>query len=175
MLAHNPIGMILTAIFALATGAYSGVLINVTNQNVWADTYLLGALYVAFSALGGFAVAGIVADRMNATQTAGAVRSGLIGTAAISGILVALFVGNLSAVGQAGPLIGSMTDLVAPLFWVGVVGLAILYPLVTLAGPRLAVSRASLSQLAVVGTVVLVGVLAFRWSLLHSALAAVAN
>ncbi len=175
MLAHNPIGMIITALFALATGAYSGVLLNVTNQNVWADTYLLGALYVAFSALGGFAVAGIVADRMRAPQTAGAVRSGLIGTAVVSGILVALFVGNLSALGQAGPLIGSMTDLVAPLFWVGVVGLAILYPLVTLAGPRLAFSRVSLSQLAVVGTVVLVGVLAFRWSLLHSALAAVAN
>jgi formate-dependent nitrite reductase membrane component NrfD len=176
MLAHNPIGMILTALFALATGAYSGVLINVTNQNVWADTYLLGALYVAFSALGGFAVAGIVADRMRAPQTAGAVRTGLIGMAVVSGVLVALFVGNLAALGQADPLIASMTDLVAPLFWVGVVGLAILYPLVTIAaGPRLAISRVSLSQLAVVGTVVLIGVLAFRWSLLHSALAAVAN
>jgi hypothetical protein len=65
---------------------------------------------------------------------------------------------------------------VAPLFWVGVVGLAILYPLVTIAaGPRLAVARVPLSGLAVVGTVVLVGVLAFRWSILHSALAAVAH
>lgn len=174
-LAHNPLGMVLTAIFALATGSYSGVLLNVTNQNVWADTYVLGALYVAFSALSGFAVAAIVADRMNARQTAGAIRSALLMTAVVAGVTTVIFVANLIALGRAAPLIGSMTDLVAPLFWVGVVGLAILYPLVTLAGPRLAFSRVSLSQLAVVGVVVLVGVLAFRWSLLHAALVAVGH
>jgi hypothetical protein len=175
-LAHNPIGMAVAALFALATGAYSGVLVNVTNQNVWADTYILGGLYVVFSALSGFAAAAIAADRMRARQTAGAVRSGLIATAAVAGVMVALFVANLAALGQAGPLIGSMTALVAPVFWIGVVGLAILYPIVIIAsGSRLHVSRVSLSQLAVLGTVVLVGVLAFRWSLLHSALAAVAQ
>jgi len=174
VLAHNPIGMVVAALFALATGAYSGVLVNVTNQNVWADTYILGGLYVVFSALAGFAAAAIVADRMRARQTAGAVRSGLLATAAVAGVLVALFVGNLAALGQADPLIASMTALVAPLFWVGAVGLAIVYPIVTIAaGPRLQIQRVSLSQLAVVGTVVLLGVLAFRWSLLHSALAAV--
>jgi len=175
-LAHNPLGMILTAVFALATGSYSGVLINVTNQNVWADTYVLGALYVAFSALSGFAVAAIVADRMRAPQTAGAIRSALLMTAIIAGVTTAIFVANLMALGQAGPLIASMTDLVAPLFWVGVVGLAVLYPIVTiLAGPRLTFSRVHPAQLAVIGTVVLVGVLAFRWSLLHSALVAIGH
>lgn len=176
ILAHNPIGMAVAALFALATGAYSGVLVNVTNQNVWADTYILGGLYVVFSALSGFAAAAIAADRMRARQTAGAVRSALVATAAVAGVMTALFVGNLAALGQAGPLIASMTALVAPVFWVGVVGLAILYPIVVIAsGSRLQVSRVSLSQLAVLGTVVLVGVLAFRWSLLHSALAAVAQ
>jgi hypothetical protein len=172
-LAHNPIGMVLAATFALATGAYSGVLVNVTNQPVWSDTYILGGLYVAFSALGGFAVAAIAADRMKARKTAGAVRSGLVGTAVVSAILVALFVGNLAALGTAAPLIAAMTDLVAPTFWIGVVGLAILYPIVVIAtGPRLTIARYSVSQLAVIGVVVLLGVLAFRWSLLHSALAA---
>jgi hypothetical protein len=175
-LAHNPVGMVLAAIFALATGAYSGVLVNVTNQNVWSDTYILGGLYVAFSALCGFAVAGIVADRMRARATAGAVRSGLLGTAAVAGVLLALFVGNLVALGAATPLIAAMTALVAPLFWVGAVGLAVLYPIVAIAaGPRLQVARVNASGLAVVGVVVLIGVLAFRWSLLHSALAAVAR
>ena len=175
-LAHNPIGMVITAIFALATGAYSGVLVNVTNQSVWADTYLLGGLYVVFSALCGFAVAGIAADRMRARETAGAVRSGLLGTAVVAAILVALFVGNLVALGAATPLIGAMTALTAPLFWIGAVGLAVLYPIVVIAaGPRLQVARVNASGLAVVGVVVLVGVLAFRWSLLHSALAAVAH
>lgn len=175
-LAHNPITNALAAVFALATGAYSGVLLNVTNQGVWADTYIVGALYVAFSALSGFAAAGILADRMRARQTAGAVRTGLIGTALVTGILVVLFVANLAALGQADPLIASMSDLVAPLFWLGVVGLAILYPLVTIAaGPRLSFQRVSLSGLAVVGTLVLLGALAFRWSILHSALAATGN
>jgi hypothetical protein len=94
----------------------------------------------------------------------------------VAGVLLALFVGNLVALGAATPLIAAMTALVAPLFWVGAVGLAVLYPIVAIAaGPRLQVARVNASGLAVVGVVVLIGVLAFRWSLLHSALAAVAR
>lgn len=173
-LAHNPVGMVVVALFALATAAYSGVLVNVTNQAVWSDTYVLGGLYVAFSVLSGFAAAAIAADRMRAPETAGVVRSGLISTAAVAGVLIALFVGNLVALGAAAPLIAATTALVAPVFWVGAVGLAILYPIVVLSTtPRLALARVQVSQLAVVGIVVLLGVLAFRYSLLYSALAAV--
>lgn len=173
---HNGVYLALGALLALATGAYSGVLVNVTNQTVWSDTYVLGGLYVVFSALSGFAVAAIVADRMRARQTAGAIRTGLAGTAVLAAILLALFVGNLAALGDAAPLLSATTALVAPLFWIGVVGLAILYPIVVVAaGPRLQVARVQLAGLALTGTLVLLGVLAFRWSLLHSALAAVAR
>lgn len=175
-LAHNPLGMIVAAVFALATGSYSGVLLNVTNQPVWSDTYLQGGLYVVFSALGGFAAAGIAADRMRARETAGAVRTGLVAIAVLAGVLVALLVGNLVALGTAAPLIAATTALVAPTFWIGAVGLAILFPIVViLAGPRLQLARVNVSSLAVVGTLVLLGVFAFRWSILHSALAAVAH
>lgn len=175
-LAHNPLGMIVCAIFALATGSYSGVLLNVTNQPVWSDTYIQGGLYVVFSALGGFAAAGIAADRMRARETAGAVRSGLMGIALLAGVLVAVFVANLMALGAAQPLIGAMTALVAPTFWIGAVGLAILFPLVvTTTGMRLQLARVNVSGLAVMGTLVLLGVFAFRWSILHSALAATAH
>ncbi|MBI2774304.1 MAG: polysulfide reductase NrfD [Chloroflexi bacterium] len=175
-LSHNGLYNAVGGLFALATGAYSGVLINTTNQPVWADTYVVGGLYVVFSALSGFAVAGIVADRARARSTAGAVRTGLMAIAVVAGVMVAIFVGNLVALGSAQPLIGALTALTAPIFWVGVVGLAILYPIVVIAtGPRLRVAQVSASGLAVVGTVVLIGVLAFRWSLLHSALAAVAR
>jgi len=173
-LSHNVIHSEVGGLLALGVGAYSGVLVNVTNQGIWADTYLLGGLYVVFSALSGFAVAGIAADLMDRSRTEGAVRSGLLGTAAIAGVLLALFVGNLYALGAAEPLIAVTTALVAPIFWVGVVGLAILYPLVVVGtGARLRVGRVGISQLTVVGAVVLLGVLAFRWSLLHSALVAV--
>lgn len=175
-LAHNPIGMLVCAVFALATGSYSGVLLNVTNQPVWSDTYIQGGLYVVFSALGGFAAAGIAADRMRARETAGAVRTGLMGISLLAGILVAVFVANLVALGVAQPLIGAMTAFVAPAFWIGAVGLAILYPLVvTTTGMRLQLARVNVSSLAVVGALALLGVFAFRWSILHSALAAVAH
>lgn len=172
-LAHNPIGMAVCAIFALATGSYSGVLVNTTNQPVWSDTYILGALYTVFSALSGFAVAGIVADRMRARRTAGAVRTGLLGTAVVAAILVVLFVANLAALGSAGDVIATMSQLVAPIFWLGVVGLALVYPIVFVAtGTRLAVGQVRLERLAVMGAAVLIGVLAFRYVFLYSALAA---
>lgn len=172
-LAHNPAWLGLGAFFALVTGTYSGVLLNVTNQNIWGDTVLVGAMYMTFSALSGMAVAAIVADRQKATRTAGAVRSGLIGFAAISGVLLLLFVANLVAIGRATPLVATLSAFVAPAFWIGAVGAAIVFPIVILARPRLAIAGISAARLTVIGVVVLIGVLAFRYSLLYSALAAV--
>ncbi|HET8568366.1 MAG TPA: NrfD/PsrC family molybdoenzyme membrane anchor subunit [Candidatus Limnocylindria bacterium] len=179
--AHHPIGMAFCALVALAVGTYSGVLLNVTSQNVWGDTILLGAMYMVFSALSGAAVAAIVADRLGYARTASAVRSLLVWFAAISGLLLLVFLVNLAAVGRASPLVADLDQLVAPIFWIGVVGLAILYPLlalwrrgpvVTRGGRSLAVAGLDLGRLAVVGTGVLIGVLAFRYVLLYSALAA---
>ncbi len=181
--AHNPIGMVVCAIFALAVGSYSGILLNVTSQNVWGDTILLGAMYMVFSALSGAAVAAIVADRMAFARTAAAVRQLLVWFAAVAGILVLIFVVNLALVGRVGPLVADLDQLVAPVFWLGVVGLAIAYPLLVLGrgGPRgvkraggttAAVAGYDLGRLAIVGAGVLLGVLAFRYVLLFSALAA---
>jgi formate-dependent nitrite reductase membrane component NrfD len=91
---------------------------------------------------------------------------------------------NLALVGRAFPLIADLEFLVAPVFWIGVVGLAILYPLLTYwrGGPvrvrrsgttTLAVAGYDLGRLAIVGAGVLIGVLAFRYVLLYSAAAAV--
>jgi formate-dependent nitrite reductase membrane component NrfD len=174
-LSHNALYMGVGALFALGTAAYSGVLIGTTNQNVWSDTYILGGLYVAFSVLSGFAVAAIASDRLRATETAAAVRTGMLGTAVVAGVLLALLVGNLVALGSAQSLIATTTALVAPLFWIGAVGLAVLFPIAANSGARLRLAQVEVTSLAVVGTAVLVGVLAFRWSILHSALAAVGH
>jgi formate-dependent nitrite reductase membrane component NrfD len=182
-LSHNPVWVAIGAFFALATGAYSGVLINVTSQNVWADSFLVGALYVAFSALSGMAVAAIVADRSRARRTAAAVQNALVWFAGLSGILLLLFVLNLALVGRAGPLVAELDQLVAPVFWVGVVGLAIAYPLLAYwrggptrvrsgGGTTLEVAGYDAGRLAMVGAGVLLGVLAFRYAILFSALAA---
>lgn len=182
-LAHSPIGMAVCATFALAVGTYSGILLNVTSQNVWGDTILLGALYMVFSALSGAAVAAIVADRWRFPRSAAAIRQLLVSTAAIAGLLVLILVLNLAVVGRATPLIADLDALVAPVFWLGVVGLAIAYPLLTLwRGGTARVKRSGTSatvvagydigRLAMVGAGVLLGVLAFRYVLLYSALAA---
>lgn len=182
-LAHNPIGMVVCALFALAVGTYSGILLNVTSQNVWGDTILLGAMYMVFSALSGAAVAAIVADRLEFARTAAAVRQLLVWFAALAGVLVLIFVINLAIVGQAAPLVADLDLLVAPVFWLGVVGLAILYPLLTswrsgpvrmkrAGGATAVVAGYDLRRLAMVGAGVLLGVLAFRYVLLFSALAA---
>lgn len=182
--AHSPIGMAVCALVALAVGTYSGILLNVTSQNVWGDTILLGAMYMVFSALSGAAVAAIVADRWSFPRTAAAVRQLLVWTAAIAGVLLLILVVNLAIVGRATPLIADLDALVAPVFWLGVVGLAIAYPLLTLwRGSPVRVKRSGAStavvagydvgRLAVVGAGVLLGVLAFRYVLLFSALAAI--
>lgn len=182
-LSHNPIWLAVGAFFALATGAYSGILLNVTSQNVWGDSFLMGALYVAFSALSGMAVAAIVADQAGSRRTASAVQTALVWFAAIAGILTLLFVVNLAVAGRVTPMLTELEFLVAPIFWIGVVGLAILYPLLTYwrGGPvrvrrsgttTLAVAGYDLGRLALVGTGVLLGVLAFRYVILYSALAA---
>jgi hypothetical protein len=192
-LAHNPVILAIGSVLAVSIAAYSGVMISVTNQPIWSDTILLGGLFVAFSALSGMAAAAIVADRLRAAGTAGAVRTGLVSYAAITGVLLAVFVIWIAVSGNAAHLIagvetGPVFVLTGPVFWIGVVGLAILYPIVVLGGGlrlagrtrttgtgtagRAVLGNLALDRLAVVGAGVLLGALAFRYAILYSALAA---
>ncbi|GAC1485841.1 MAG: cytochrome c nitrite reductase subunit NrfD [Candidatus Limnocylindrales bacterium] len=159
--------LILGEISALVVSGYSGVLINVTNQGVWSDTFLVGALFIVFSELSGLAVAAIVTDRMSAMRTATAIRSALFGAAAIAAIVLVIFLVSLASEATAlRALVASL--LVGPAFWIGVVGAALLVPLVLL-GPRMrALPR---GRLTMIGVVVLLGVLAFRYAMFYSAIA----
>src|SRR5205085_2763210 len=66
-------------------------------------------------------------------------------------------------------LIGGLDELVAPVFWIGAVGLALLVPLLALSPrPMLRIPNGSL---ALIGVLVLVGVLAFRYATFFSAIA----
>lgn len=164
-LSRNPVWLAIGGLLALVTSAYSGVLINVTNQGVWSDTYLVGGLFIAFSELSGMAVAAIVAGRLRAGRTASGVRTGLFGTAAVSAVLLALLLGNLVAIGSWRALAASL--LVGPVFWIGAVGAAVVLPLV-------AVRQSwwpGFDRLVVLGVVVLAGVLAFRYAMFFSAIA----
>lgn len=167
-LSRNVLWLGIGEVLALATSAYSGVLINVTNQGVWSDTYLMGGLFIAFSELSGVAVAAIVAGRVNSAHTAGPVRATLFGAAAVSAVLLVLFLGNLAALGSFSALAASL--LVGPVFWIGAVGAAVLLPLVTAGPVGLRVWQRT-DQLVVLGALVLLGVLAFRYATFYSAIA----
>jgi formate-dependent nitrite reductase membrane component NrfD len=167
-LSRNVLWLVVGELLALATSAYSGVLINVTNQGVWSDTYLMGGLFIAFSELSGIAVAAIIAGRLGSTRTAAAIRTTLFGTAVVTAILLVLWLGNLAALGSVAAVAVSL--LVGPVFWIGAVGAALLVPIVTAGPVRLRVWQ-RVDQLAFVGAVVLLGVLAFRYATFFSAIA----
>jgi formate-dependent nitrite reductase membrane component NrfD len=167
-IARNPVVLIVGELLAVVVSAYSGILINVTNQGVWSDTYLMGALFIAFSELSGLAVAAIIAGRTRTASTASAVQTALFGFAVVSGILLALFLGNLGALGSLPALDASL--LVGPVFWIGAVGAAVLLPLVTAGPVGLRVWRRT-DQVVILGALVLLGVLAFRYATFFSAIA----
>lgn len=169
-LSHNTILLAIGEVFALIVSGYSGVLVNVTNQGIWSDTFLMGALFICFSELSGMAIAAIVCDRMGATHTALAIRRALFGFAAVSAVFLVVFLAGLATQqdGSLAALVASLHELVAPVFWIGAVGLALLVPLLALA-PRPLV-RVPNGSLAMIGLLVLVGVLAFRYAMFFSAI-----
>ena len=169
--AHNIVILGIGELLALVVSGYSGVLVNVTNQGVWSDTFLMGALFICFSELSGMAVAAIVSDRMGAARTSAAIRTALFGAAAVSAVVLVLFLAGLAnqADGSLGALIGSLSELVGPVFWIGAVGLGLLVPLLWLSPRRIV--RVPATSLALVGVLVLIGVLAFRYAMFFSAIA----
>lgn len=152
-------------VLALSVSAYSGVLINVTNQGVWSDSFVLGAVFLAFSELSGAAVAAIVAGRTRSGYTAAGVRNLMFGSAAVTAVLVIVFLAGLSPASLRALATSLLTG---PAWWIGAVGLAVVLPLVY--GARRSWWPGT-DRMAVVGLVVLVGVLAFRYATFFSAIA----
>jgi formate-dependent nitrite reductase membrane component NrfD len=70
--------------------------------------------------------------------------------------------------GSLTALVLSLHEFVAPAFWIGAVGLALLVPLLALS-PR-PIVRVPNGSLALIGVLVLVGVLAFRYATFFSAI-----
>ena len=169
-ISHNVIVLAIGELFALVVSGYSGVLLSVTNQGVWSDTFLMGGLFICFSELSGMAVAAIVSDRWGNPITAAAVRRALFGFAAVSAVFLVIFLVGLATQqdGSLGALVASLNELVAPAFWIGAVGLGLLVPLLALS-PRQIV-RIPNGSLAIIGVLVLVGVLAFRYAMFFSAI-----
>ncbi|TMD62197.1 MAG: hypothetical protein E6I87_00610 [Chloroflexi bacterium] len=165
-IAHNIVIAIIGGALSLLVGAYLGVLLPVTQQPVWSDSLVAGALYVTMEAFAGMGLAAIVASRVGARETAEAARTGLRYTGLATVIVLVVFVAQLAIVGAAAPLAFSLR--VGPVFWIGGVVLGLIVPLYL-------AWRGTLDRLAVAGWLTVLCVLALRYSVLFSATAALSG
>ena len=127
--AFGKLFMLVGSAFGLYIAGYTGVLLSVSSQPVWSDTWMLGALFIA-SALSGAAAAIALAARKRADaatseDTVHRLASADSGFIVLELIVLALFLITLGSV--AAPVIGGGYGI---LFWVGAVALGMLVPLI---------------------------------------------
>src|SRR5438067_6330862 len=126
-IAHNIVLGVIGGAVSLLVGAYLGVLLPVTQQPVWSDSLLAGALYVTMEACAGMGIAAIIASLVHAAATVRAARTGLLYMGAATVIVLVLFVAQLAVAGAAAPL--AFSARVGPVFWIGGVVLGLVVPL----------------------------------------------
>jgi formate-dependent nitrite reductase membrane component NrfD len=127
--AFGTLFMIVGTVFGLYIAGYTGVLLSVSSQPVWSDTWMLGALFVA-SALSGAAAAIALAARRGSGAAAnqGTVeRLARADTGFIILELAALALFLITLGSLAAPVIAGGYGI---LFWVVAVALGMLLPLV---------------------------------------------
>jgi polysulfide reductase chain C len=162
------------AILGLFVASYTGVLLSVSNQPIWSDTWALGGLFLA-SSLGGAAalLSWLARHRPEAEATERRLFFADRYFALLELILIAVFFVNLAGAGTlaralAGPWAG---------FW-GLVVVSLLLPLAGLGRPRAEVAsgsgpasagRAAGGSRTMVLAGVLIGVLLMRFVVIFSA------
>lgn len=166
--------IVVGSILGLFVASYTGVLLSVSNQPIWSDTWALGGLFLA-SSLGGSAalLSWLARHRPEADGTERRLFSADRSFALLELVLIALFFVNLAGAGTlaralAGPWGG---------FW-GLVVVSLLAPLAGLGRPRTVVAagssaapadRAAGGSRTMVLAGVLIGVLLMRFVVIFSA------
>jgi formate-dependent nitrite reductase membrane component NrfD len=141
------------AILGLYVASYAGVLLDVSNQPVWSDTWTLGGLFLASGLAGASALLAALARRSETPGAEGRLRRADGFFALLELIWIGLFLVNLGAGGTLSRLFGTASWIV---LWL-LVALGLVPSLQGLARGR----AAGLSGTAA-AVVVLVGVLALR-------------
>jgi formate-dependent nitrite reductase membrane component NrfD len=150
---------VLGAVMGLFVASYTGVLLSVSNQPLWSDTWTLGGLFLASGLSGAAAFLAAVARRdAAAAGTDGRLHTADAYFALIELVWILLLFATLAAAGTL-----SLT-LRAPWFvlWI-IVAIGLIPPLAALAG------RARGGYTGLAAALVLVGVLALRAVIIFSA------
>ncbi|HUE67416.1 MAG TPA: NrfD/PsrC family molybdoenzyme membrane anchor subunit [Candidatus Acidoferrum sp.] len=164
--AFNVVG----AVLGLFIASYTGVLLSVSNQPVWSDTWALGGLFLASGLSGAAAlVAWLIRNRPEASFSLGRVHQA---DGYFSALELALVIAFFITIGAAGTLAREVPWL--PLWAIAIVGLAA--SLVEARGHMRAMTSGSSGSVAgirvdtlVVSVLVLLGVLALRAAVIFSA------
>lgn len=169
----GPIGLlfnIIGAILALFFASYTGVLLSVSNQPVWSDTWTLGGLFLA-SGLGGAAASVAWLTRYREGASVSVDRLHLAGGyfAILELVLLVAFFITISVAGTVGRTIPLL-----PLWALALIGIA-----AALVGARsrgtiqaaggAAVMARTGTNTVIIGLLVLIGVLALRAAVIFSA------
>jgi formate-dependent nitrite reductase membrane component NrfD len=164
--AFNVVG----AVVGLFIASYTGVLLSVSNQPVWSDTWALGGLFLASGLSGAAAlVAWLIRNRPEASFSLGRVHQA---DGYFSALELALLIAFFITIGAAGTL--SREGPWLPLWAIAIVGLAA--SLVEARGHMRAMTTGPSGTVAgirvdtlVVSVLVLLGVLALRAAVIFSA------
>jgi formate-dependent nitrite reductase membrane component NrfD len=151
--------MVLGLVFGLFVGAYTGVLLSVSNQPVWSDGWPLGGLFLA-SGLSGAAALLLILIAGRREEMASSIRA--LGDAdryfvVLEAVLIVLFLVTVAAAGT----IGKLFNVVGIALWILV--------LVGLLVPLLAHSRSRVVSPLLTSLLVLLGVLALRAAVIFGA------
>src|SRR5438876_506510 len=169
------VGRVITvvgAVFALFVAAYTGVLLSVSNQPVWSDTYALGGLFLASGLSGATALVTLTSRwRSSATESRDSLAEADGYFAFLELAFIAAMWVSLAFAGQLAMALG------APWFVLWIVAiLGLLPPLLGRFSGGLTVSTSGAAALTRIGIsetgsaiIVLVGVLALRAAVLWSA------
>lgn len=163
----GPLGKVVAAIgvvFAIGFGSYTGALLNATNQRVWGDTTILGALFMASAVSTGIATIVLILSFLRARSGLAVERLERADVIAIvvEIVLLLALVLLLARVDRANPLISGWLGIA---FWGGTLLLGLLIPLVLYLRPR-ALGALTPAIASVLG---LVGGFALRYVILMSA------
>jgi formate-dependent nitrite reductase membrane component NrfD len=141
------------ALLGLFVSSYTGVLLSVSNQPVWSDTWTLGGLFLASGLSASAALlAALVHTRRDAAPTEAQLRQADGYFALLELVLIVLFLVTLAAAGTISAVLATPW----PVLWL-LVAVSLISPLAELAHVRVRLRGAGIVALAA-----LVGTLALR-------------
>jgi formate-dependent nitrite reductase membrane component NrfD len=161
---------IVGGVFALFIASYTGVLLSVSNQPVWSDTWTLGGLFLASGLSGSAALIALLARYRPAAEfSVGRLHQAGGYFSILELVLLVAFFITVAAAGTAGRTVSWILLWVVALIGIGT-GMVASRGQISMgeAGGSAAVGRAGVNTM-VMSAIVLIGVLALRAAVIFSA------